>query len=100
MSANDLLPAAHFAQFAVPTDYAQRAMASLMQLHRELMDEKERRVELYRRLMEKEQTIAELRMYVRLLEAQHAPAPAPAPIELPEPAEPPRRRLPARAGRR
>lgn len=52
----------------VPAGYAEKAMASLMQLHSELMDEKERRVDLYRRLMEKEQAVAELRMYVKLLE--------------------------------
>lgn len=52
----------------VPEGYAQKAMASLMQLHTELMDEKERRVELHRQLMEKEQALAELRMYVKLLE--------------------------------
>ena len=52
----------------VPEGYAQKAMASLMQLHTELMDEKERRVELHRQLMEKEQAIAELKMYVQLLE--------------------------------
>lgn len=54
----------------VPTDFAEKAMASVMQLHSELMDEKERRVELYRKLMEREQTVAELRMYVRMLEEQ------------------------------
>jgi hypothetical protein len=52
----------------VPEGYAQRAMATLMQLHNELMEEKERRVDLYRQLMDKEQAIAELKMYVRLLE--------------------------------
>ncbi|HEY8210493.1 MAG TPA: hypothetical protein VIG99_23585 [Myxococcaceae bacterium] len=52
----------------VPEGYAQKAMASLMQLHTELMDEKEKRVELHRRLMEKEQALAELKMYVKLLE--------------------------------
>lgn len=61
----------------VPSSYAEKAMASLMQLHSELMEEKERRVDLYRRLMEKEQSLAELKMYVRLLEervAAHAEA--------------------------
>jgi hypothetical protein len=57
----------------VPGDFAEKAMASLMQLHTELMDEKERRVELYRKLMEREQTVAELRMYVRLLEEKLEP---------------------------
>jgi hypothetical protein len=52
----------------VPAGYAEKSMASLMQLHAELMDEKERRVDLYRRLMDKEQSLAELKMYVRLLE--------------------------------
>jgi hypothetical protein len=52
----------------VPEGYAEKAMASLMQLHSELMEEKERRVDLYRRLMEKEQSLAELRMYVKALE--------------------------------
>lgn len=68
-------------QALVPAGYAEKAMASLMQLHTELMDEKERRVELYRQLMEKEQSVAELRMYVKLLEdqverARSAPKPA------------------------
>ena len=52
----------------VPADFAEKAMASLMQMHTELMDEKERRVELFRKLMEREQVVAELRMYVKLLE--------------------------------
>jgi hypothetical protein len=65
----------------VPGDFAEKAMASLMSLHTELMDEKERRVELYRKLMEREQTVAELRMYIRLLEekAEQKPPPEPAP---------------------
>ena len=62
---------------AVPTSYAEKAMASLMQLHSELMDEKERRVELFRRLMEKEQALAEMKMYVKLLEEKAAAAVAP-----------------------
>ncbi|MBK7863266.1 MAG: hypothetical protein IPJ65_32610 [Archangiaceae bacterium] len=57
----------------VPVDFAEKAMASVMQLHSELMDEKERRVELYRKLMEREQTVAELRMYVKLLEEKLHP---------------------------
>lgn len=64
----------------VPAEYAEKAMGSLMKLHAELMDEKDRRVELYRRLMEKEQAIAELKMYVKLLEeklGKAAPAGAP-----------------------
>jgi hypothetical protein len=56
----------------VPVGYAEKSMASLMQLHTELMDEKERRVDLYRRLMDKEQALAELKMYVRLLEEKIA----------------------------
>ena len=57
----------------VPEGYAQKAMASLMQLHTELMDEKERRVDLHRQLMEKEQALAELKMYVKLLEEKVEP---------------------------
>jgi hypothetical protein len=62
----------------VPIDYAEKAMGSLMQLHSELMEEKERRVDLYRRLMEREQAVAELRMYVKLLEEKVAKTEAPA----------------------
>src|SRR6185369_6663566 len=61
----------------VPEGYAQKAMASLMQLHTELMDEKERRVELHRQLMEKEQALAELKMYVKLLEEKVEQRPPP-----------------------
>ena len=50
---NDALASAPTAQM-VPGDFAEKAMASLMSLHSELMDEKERRVELYRKLMERE----------------------------------------------
>lgn len=60
--------ASYEAPAMVPIGYAEKSMASLMQLHTELMDEKERRVDLYRRLMDKEQALAELKMYVRLLE--------------------------------
>lgn len=60
----------------VPAVFAEKAMASLMQLHGELMDEKERRVDLYRRLMEREQSLAELKMYVRMLEEKLGTAPA------------------------
>lgn len=74
----------------VPASYAEKTMASLMQLHTELMDEKERRVDLYRRLMEKEQSLAELKMYVKLLEekvsraeVQTRPATAPTPPAAP-----------------
>ncbi len=65
----------------VPAGYAEKAMASLMQLHSELMDEKEKRVELFRCLMEKEQALAELKMYVKLLEEKAVAAVAPAPRE-------------------
>ncbi len=69
------------AHSSVPTGYAEKAMASLMQLHSELMEEKEKRVDLFRRLMEKEQALAELKMYVKVLEERHAalmPPPPPA----------------------
>jgi hypothetical protein len=69
----------------VPEGYAQKAMASLMQLHTELMDEKERRVELHRQLMEKEQALAELRMYVKLLEERMEETPPPRPRAQPVP---------------
>ncbi|MDP1828344.1 MAG: hypothetical protein Q8L48_34060 [Archangium sp.] len=78
----------------VPASYAEKAMASLMQLHSELMDEKEKRVDLFRRLMEREQALAELKMYVKMLEEKMAAPPvvaAPAkPLEVPPPAPPPR----------
>src|SRR5215472_9940814 len=64
--------ASYEAPAMVPIGYAEKSMASLMQLHTELMDEKERRVDLYRRLMDKEQALAELKMYVRLLEEKLA----------------------------
>ncbi len=78
----------------VPQSYAEKAMASLMQLHSDLMEEKERRVDLYRRLMEKEQALAELKMYVKLLEeragkAEAAPPPAPPPVQAVTPPPPP-----------
>lgn len=78
----------------VPSSYAEKAMASLLQLHQEVLEEKERRVDLYRRLMEREQNLAELKMYVQLLEervarAENTPLPV---IEKPRSlmAEPPR----------
>jgi hypothetical protein len=88
----------------VPVGYAEKSMASLMQLHSELMEEKERRVDLYQRLMDKEQVLAELRMYVKLLEEklaltadaepkiQSGPDPhlAPAPRRMNRPPPPPR----------
>ena len=79
---NDALASAPTAQM-VPGDFAEKAMASLMSMHTELMDEKERRVELYRKLMEREQTVAELRMYIRLLEEKveaNAEPKAPEPV--------------------
>ena len=72
--------AQHYPPQLVPAGYAEKAMASLMQLHSELMDEKERRVDLFRRLMEREQAVAELKMYVKMLEekmAASAPKPMP-----------------------
>jgi len=79
----------------VPVGYAEKAMASLMQLHSEVLEEKERRVDLHRRLMEKEQALAEMKWYVKMLEeklekqapaaAAVAPAPAPAHLRVAEP---------------
>ena len=69
----------------VPGDFAEKAMASLMSMHTELMDEKERRVELYRKLMEREQTVAELRMYIRVLEEKMEPVSRPVPVAAPPP---------------
>jgi hypothetical protein len=90
---NDTLAAAAAPSAMVPSDFAEKAMASLMQMHTELMDEKERRVELYRKLMEREQALAELRMYVKMLEekmeAKRAEPPRPSapvaavPVEMP-----------------
>jgi hypothetical protein len=54
----------------VPVTYAERAMNSLMALHGDLMSEKERALDLTRRLMEERQARAELEAYVRLLEAE------------------------------
>lgn len=90
----------------VPASYAEKAMASLMQLHSELMDEKEKRVDLFRKLMEREQALAELKMYVKMLE-EKAAAPAPShvfsgavpvmtPIDPPAPMAAPIRPSPAR----
>jgi hypothetical protein len=82
----------------VPVSYAEKAMATLMQLHCELMNEKERRVDLFRRLMEREQALAELRMYVKLLEEQSPPAAPPgAPAAEPGARAPARRPEPRRA---
>ena len=66
----------------VPASYAEKAMASLMQLHSELMDEKEKRVELFRQLMDREQALAELKMYVKMLEEKMA-APVPVAAQVP-----------------
>jgi hypothetical protein len=68
----------------VPASFAEKAMASLMQLHTELMDEKERRVDLFRRLMEREQALAELKMYVKLLEEKVAAPAVPPPAAAPQ----------------
>lgn len=65
----------HAATQLVPASYAEKTMASLMQLHGELMEEKERRVDLFRRLMEREQAVAELKMYVKVLEERISPPP-------------------------
>lgn len=54
----------------VPSGYAEKAMASLLRLHDELMVEKEARLGLMQKLMEREQALAELKSYVRLLEAR------------------------------
>jgi len=89
----------------VPAGFAEKAMASIMQLHSELMDEKERRVDLYRRLMEREQALAELKMYVKLLEEKVTPPKAepvakPPPAEMaPRPPAPPRQPAPPRPPR-
>jgi len=55
---------------AVPMYYAERSMATIMRLHDELMTEKERCIDLQRRLMSKEQAYAEIEYYARLLEAK------------------------------
>lgn len=57
-------------QPSVPMHYAERAMATLLQLHDELMGEKERCIDLHRRLMSREQAYAEIESYVRMLEAK------------------------------
>ncbi len=75
----------------VPASYAEKAMASLMQLHSELMDEKERRVELFRKLMEREQSLAELKMYVKMLEEKVSARPmVTTPVEPPSTPQPQR----------
>jgi hypothetical protein len=55
---------------SVPMHYAERSMATLLQLHDELMAEKERCIDLHRRLMSREQAYAEIEYYARLLEAK------------------------------
>ncbi len=89
---NDAIELAPAVPPMVPQSYAEKAMASLMQLHSDLMEEKERRVDLYRRLMEKEQQLAELKMYVKLLEersGKQEAAPPPAPSQAVTPPPPP-----------
>jgi hypothetical protein len=76
----------------VPASYAEKAMASLMQLHSELMDEKEKRVDLFRRLMEREQALAELKMYVKMLEEKMSASPSATRNEAPPVAPPPQPR--------
>ena len=56
----------------VPASYAEKAMSSLLRLHEDLVEEKEKRIDLYRRLMEREQSLAEFRAYVKLLEGELA----------------------------
>jgi len=78
----------------VPVGFAEKAMASLMQLHTELVDEKEKRVALYRTLMEKEQSLAELAMYVRVLEERLGQPPPPAPsVATPRPPAVPKQQV-------
>ncbi|MDF1562625.1 MAG: hypothetical protein P1V51_06260 [Deltaproteobacteria bacterium] len=54
----------------VPADYAEKTMSSLLSLHEDLMAEKERALDITRRLMAAEQDRAELESYVRLLEVE------------------------------
>lgn len=79
----------HPAAQLVPASYAEKAMASLMQLHSERMDEKERRVDLYRRLMERKQALAELELYVKILEEKLSPPPLRPPVSVRSPPRPP-----------
>lgn len=76
----------------MPVAYAEKTMHSLLRLHEDLMEEKERRIDLYRRLMDREQELAELRAYVRLLEGEmkrvEAPQPDPAAPQAPPQAPP------------
>lgn len=50
--------------------YAEKTMSALLRLHDELVEEKEKRIDLYRRLMDREQQLAEIRSYVQLLETE------------------------------
>lgn len=68
----DRRPAASGSESMVPASYAEKAMSSLLRLHEDLVEEKERRIDLYRRLMEREQSLAEMRAYVKLLEGELA----------------------------
>ena len=56
----------------VPVSYAERAMNSLMAMHNDLVAEKERSLDLTRRLMEERQAQAELQSYITLLESELA----------------------------
>lgn len=56
----------------VPADYAEKTMSSLLSLHQDLMAEKERTLDVTRRLMAAEQARAELEAYVEILEAELA----------------------------
>lgn len=60
------------AETSVPVAYAEKTMNTLLRLHEDLVEEKERRIDLHRRLLEREQELAELRAYVNLLEAELA----------------------------
>ena len=54
----------------VPAEYAEKTMHSILRLHDELMDEKDKRMELVEKLSAREQALAEMAAYVALLEAQ------------------------------
>lgn len=91
-------PPARVGEAVVPVAYAEKTMSTLLRLHEDLVEEKERRIDLYRRLMDREQELAELRAYVRLLESELArrdeeqgaiPPPPPAPDPVPAPAAAP-----------
>ncbi|HLV61556.1 MAG TPA: hypothetical protein VKY51_09175 [Fredinandcohnia sp.] len=84
------------AEAMVPVAYAEKTMSTLLRLHEELVEEKERRIDLYRRLMDREQELAELRAYVRLLESELArrDAEAAEPASAASPAPAPQDRVP------